>query len=237
MKSIMLYLATIILLAACAQAPVATETLPSETATETLAPVAPTGAATVGVTPTNAPVPGTVNVANASCRMGPGGAYLLRVVLHDGDAVDILGQMELNANWILVRVTESAADCWINTGLVEFTGDSAFNVVSDPHIVLPYSDYYSPLRGVIATRNGDVVRVRWEPMALREGDAPEQTPYVLAAWVCQNGNFVFRSTGAEEFSLFIRDEQNCTESSHGLILGAEKHGYTMPVVVDWPRTR
>ena len=222
------------LLAACAQAPEATEALAPETATETIAVAAPSATAIVGVTPTNAPVPGTVNVANASCRVGPGGAYLLREIVHDGDEVEILATMDLNANWILIRVIPSSANCWINTDLIDFPAESAFNIVSDPHIVLPYSDYYSPLRGVRATRNGDVVRVRWEPIVVRQGDELEETPYVLAAWVCQNGNFVFRSTGTEEFSVFIRDEQNCTESSHGLMLGAEKHGYTMPVVVDWP---
>ena len=233
-KPIVFVLVAAGIMSACVQARVATETLPSETATETLAPVAPTETATVGVTPTNAPVPGTVNVANASCRVGPGGAYLLREIVHDGDEVEILATLDLNANWILIRVIPSSANCWINTDLIDFPAESAFNIVSDPHIVLPYSDYYSPLRGVRATRNGDVVRVRWEPIVVRQGDELEETPYVLAAWVCQNGNFVFRSAGTEEFSVFIRDEQNCTESSHGLMLGAEKHGYTMPVVVDWP---
>lgn len=223
-------------ISACTTAPTPTDIIASETATETIAAAtaAPIATATVGVTPTAAPVAGTVNVANASCRVGPGGAYLLRAVLHEGDAVEILGQMELNANWILIRVTETSANCWINTGLVEFAEGSALNVIGDPHIVLPYSTYYSPLRGVIATRNGDTVRVRWEPIVLREGDEVKNTPYVLAAWVCQNGSFVFRSAGTAEFSIFIRDEQGCSESSHGLVMGAEKRGYTLPVVVDWP---
>lgn len=226
----------VVFISACTSTLTPTETVAAETVTETVAPIAalPSATATAGVTPTAAPVPGTVNVANASCRVGPGGAYLLREVLHERDAVEILGQMELNANWVLIRVTASLANCWINTGLVDFAVESALNLINDPHIVLPYSDYYSPLRGVIATRNGDVVRVRWQPMVLREGDEIEETPYVLAAWVCQNGNFVFRSAGTEEFSVFIRDEQDCDQSSHGLVMGAEKQGYTLPVVVDWP---
>ncbi len=173
-------------------------------------------------------------MANASCRVGPGGPYMMRQVLHDGAAVEILGQMDLNANWILLRVTETSSLCWINTNLVDYAANSAFNLINDPHIVLPYTTYYSPLRGVIATRNGDVVRVRWDPLVLREADQTEGTPYVLAAWVCQNRNFVFRSAGTEEFAVFIRDEAGCDQSSHGLVMGAEKHGYTLPVVVDWP---
>ncbi len=223
------------LVTACAQAPEATATLPAEPATETVtATVFPFSTATIGIVPTLAPVAGTVNVANASCRVGPGGGYLIRQVIHTSDAVEILGEMKLNANWILVRITETSALCWINSGLIDHPADSVFNTINDPHIVLPYTTYYSPLRGVIATRNGDVVRVRWDPLVLREGDQTAETPYILAAWVCQNGNFVFRSAGTREFAVFIRDEPGCDQSSHGLIMGTEKHGYTQPVVVDWP---
>ena len=227
-------LAMVLLLSACSPAPAATETPtiePTETVTATLAPFA---TATRDIQPTTAPVSGTVNVTNASCRVGPGGGYLLRQILHSGDAVEVLGQMDLNGNWILVRVTETGANCWINTSLVDYPAESAFNPISDPHIVLPYTTYYSPLRGVIATRNGDIVRVRWDPLILREADQIDETPYILAAWVCQNGAFVFRSAGTDEFAVFIRDERGCDQSSHGLVIGAEKHGYTLPVVVDWP---
>jgi hypothetical protein len=208
----------------------------AETPTETVPAVIITSepTATIGIQATLAPVPGTVNVANGSCRMGPGGGYLLRQILHQGDAVEVRASLDLNTNWILVRVSESGANCWVNTDFIDFPADSSFNIISDPHIVLAYSTYYSPLRGVVATRNGGVVRVRWDPMILREDDQFEDTHYVLAAWVCQNGQFVFRSAGSNEFAVFIRDEQGCDESSHGLVMGAEKHGYTMPVVVDWP---
>jgi hypothetical protein len=234
-RSVFALIIICIIISACTSAPAATETQtvnpPAETITDTAAPIA---TATISIQPTSAPVPGTVNVANVSCRVGPGGGYLLRQVLHSSDAVEVLGQMELNGNWVLIRVTETSANCWVNTGVVDYPADSTFNVISDPHIVLPYTNYYSPLRGVIATRNGDVVRVRWDPLILREADAITETPYVLAAWVCQNGTFVFRSAGTDEFAVFIRDERGCDQSSHGLVMGAEKHGYTMPVVVDWP---
>jgi hypothetical protein len=146
--------------------------------------------------------------------------------------------MDLNVNWVLVQVADSGTKCWINTSLVNTLAESessfTFNIITDPHIILPYTTYYSPLRSVIATRNGDTVRVRWEPLVLRDADKTNETPYILAAWVCQNGTFVFRTAGTDEFAVFIRDETGCDESSHGLVIGAEKHGYTIPVVVDWP---
>ena len=225
----------VFLVAACTGSATETVIAPTELVADTPAPTATLPAtATVGIQPTLAPVPGTINVENASCRVGPGGGYLLRQVLHDGAAVEITATLDLNTNWVLVRVADSGSLCWINTNLIDFPTDSAFNIVNDPHVVLPYSSYYSPLRGVTATRNEDVVRVRWDPLALREGDRIEDTPYVLAAWVCQNGEFVFRAVGTREFAVFIRDEQGCEQSSHGLVMGAEKHGYTAPVVVDWP---
>ena len=228
-----IFLFLVFIISACSSAPEATATATQIPATETAA-VPPSETPTAGITATLAPVSGEVDVANASCRVGPGGGYLLRAVLHTGDAVEILGQMERNANWILVRVVATSANCWINTSLVEFPAEGGFNIIRDPHIVLPYSDYYSPLRGVTATRNGDIVRVRWDPMVLRKGDDPEDTHFVLVAWVCQNGNFVFRTAGTDEFAVNIRDETGCSELSHGMVLGAEKRGYTQPVQVQWP---
>jgi hypothetical protein len=141
--------------------------------------------------------------------------------------------MELNANWILVRPTNQAA-CWINTDLVQASQDGPFNPISDPHAVLPMTSYYSPLRNVTATRTGNVVRVRWDPLILREDDESQQTPYVLEAWVCQNGEYVFRAFGTEEFGIRVIDESGCEAQSRGQVAGAEIHGYTNWVPVPWP---
>jgi hypothetical protein len=154
-------------------------------------------------------------------------------VLYEGDAAEIRGQMELNENWVLISTVAFPAGCWINTDLLSF-GEAEFNILSDPHIVLPMTTYYSPLRGVTATRSGDVVRVRWDPLILREGDDSLQTPYVVEAWVCQNGVFVFRAYGTDEYAVRIVDEEGCAETSRAQVAGAEINGYTDWVTVQWP---
>lgn len=141
--------------------------------------------------------------------------------------------MELNSNWILIR-TADLTNCWINTDLVQASQDGPFNQITDAHVAMPMSGYYSPLRNVTATRTGNVVRVRWDPLVLREDDKSLQTPYVLEAWVCQNGEFVFRAFGTEEFGIRVIDEADCTEPSRGQVAGAEIHGYTNWVTVPWP---
>lgn len=224
----------IIILAACASDAIATETTAIETVTASPTTQA-SQTAPVVIVATSAPVPGEVNVGQASCRVGPGGAYLLHSILREGDAVEIVGVMELNENWILVHVVaQNGAGCWINTQLIEFAEGSAFGLITDPHVVLPISDYYSPLRGVATRRNGDVVTVRWDPLVLRDGDDSEQTPYLVEAWVCQNGEFVFRTYGAEGYSVKIQDEDSCSERSHGRVAGAEKNGYTSWAIIPWP---
>lgn len=220
------------LLAACASEAPATPTAAVETSTAaaTVTP-RPTASPThaVGL----APVDATVAVGTVSCRVGPGGGYLLRTVLREGEAVQILGQMELNSNWVLIATAEFPAGCWVNTSVLSFD-DAPLNTITDPHRVLPVTTYYSPLRNVRATRTGDVVRVRWDPMILRDGDDSLQTPYVVEAWVCQNGEFVFRTFGTEEYGIQIRDEDGCEQESRGQVAGAEKSGYTMWVSIPWP---
>ncbi len=220
------------LLAACASEAPATPTH----AIETAKPVA-TAAAQPTVSPTLAvglpPVAATVAVGTVSCRVGPGGGYLLRTVLREGDSVQILGQMELNDNWVLIATAEFPAGCWVNTSVLDFA-EALLNTITDPHRVLPVTTYYSPLRNVRATRNGDVVRVRWDPMILRDGDDSLQTPYVVEAWICQNGEFIFRTFGTEEYGVQIRDEDGCAQDSYGQVAGAEKAGYTMWTSIPWP---
>lgn len=225
--------AVIILLGACS-APPETE-IAVETATVTSSPL-PAATSTESPAPVAAllqPVPGVVSVGQASCRVGPGGVYLLSDVLHKGDALEVLGIMELNENWLLVRSLDQPA-CWINTELVSRDSAAALNVISDPHTVLPMTSYYIPLRNVTATRSGNVVRVRWDPLVLREGDDSLQTPYVLEAWVCQNGEYVFRAFGTEEYGIRVIDESGCEQQSHGQVAGAEIRGYTNWVTVPWP---
>lgn len=221
------------LLAACSSPAAPTPTTAAEIATAPATQAQPSATPVAALQATLAPLPAQLSVGTASCRMGPGGAYLLVTVLREGDAVNILGQMELNENWVLVATNERPAGCWINTSSLEFE-ETELNVIDDAHRVMAFTSYYSPLRNVTATRNGDVVRVRWDPLVVRAGDDALQTDYVVEAWVCQNGAFVFRAVGTNEYGLQIRDEQGCDEESHAQAAGVEINGYTQWIAIPWP---
>lgn len=225
--------------------PTATFTLtPSATATATKT-ATPTQTETPTITPTASetlpPTPdfvwGTVNVAQASCRFGPGGGYLLRTTLFEGDMVEILGHMELNENWwFLHNVDRPNFNCWVSQELIDLGGDRAkIFPIADPHLVLPFTTQpYTALRGVSATRSGNIVTIRWEDFQWLAGDQSNQDKFLIEAWVCQNSEFVFRAYGTNDTSIEIQDEPTCDEPSHARAFGSDKHGYTNWVQVPWP---
>ncbi len=108
-------------------------------------------------------------------------------------------------------------------------------VIPDPHIVLPWTTQpYEALYGVSAIRTGNIVTVRWEPFDWLPGDESGQNKYLVEAWVCQDGQFVFRAYGTNQTFVEIQDEQTCTEESRGLAFGSDKHGYTNWKTIPWP---
>ncbi|MEX1246838.1 MAG: hypothetical protein WEA61_00010 [Anaerolineales bacterium] len=247
-------LAVALLAAGCA-APEPTATprpgatlLPTDTPTVTLTPTdtpTPTETATPTITltpsatlsPTPGFVWGVINVEMASCRFGPGGGYLLRTTLYEGDVVEILGHMELNENWWFLHTVERPDfNCWVSQELIDLGGDrNLIYPIDNPHLVLPYTTQpYAPLKGVSASRNGNVVTVRWEPFDWLPGDQSGQYKYLVEAWVCQEGEFVFRAYGTNQTFVEVQDEQSCDEQSHARAFGADKHGYTNWVQVPWP---
>ena len=47
-------------------------------------------------------------------------------------------------------------------------------------------------------RHGDEVVISWDPLYLRAGDDSEWFPYLVEAWVCQDGRLVFTPLGSYE---------------------------------------
>lgn len=249
-------LVTAALLGACsALAPEPTVT-PTATDTPTLTPSATATASrtptvTVTLTPSITPTPsatlpptpsfnwGTINVDMASCRYGPGGGYLLASTLYKGDTVEVQGHMERNENWWFVSLEQfgRTRKCWVSQELITLGVDrSLIFPIDNPHLVLPYTTQpYEPLKGVNARRSGNIVTVYWEPFEYLPGDDSLQNKYLVEAWVCQNGEFVFRAYGTNNTSIEIHDEKgNCSEASYARAFGSDKHGYTGWVGVPWP---
>lgn len=206
-----------------------TET-PTRTSTFTPTEI-PTLTPTLTPIPTLGPLKGRVIVDRLSCRFGPGVMYLFRFSVYG--KINVIGRME-GSSWLLVKASRSAEPCWVNGDYMTIEGDVVSLEVKDPHIVLPWSPYYGPLTGVSAVRNGDEVTVFWDPLYLRAGDDSLQIPYVVEAWVCQGGEFVFSPVGSYALAAKVIDERGCYEQSHARVFAAEKHGYTQWVNVPWP---
>jgi hypothetical protein len=149
--------------------------------------------------------------------------------------MEILGRMEYS-NWILVQAAGGSNRCWVNGApeFVQIDGDRNALQPVDPHIVIAWSPYYSALSGVSATRSGNVVTVSWNGIQLRAGDDSEQTPYIVEAWVCRDGEPVFEALGTYSNALEVVDEGGCEIQPHARVAAAEKHGYTPFIEVPWP---
>ena len=177
-------------------------------------------------------------VERLSCRFGPGAMYLFKFSVFQDTVLEIIGRME-RSSWILVQAVGGSNACWVNgsEAYMEVRGDIHAVAPTDPHAVLAWSPYYDALTGVSAIREGDVVTVFWDQLVLRAGDSSEQVPYVVEAWVCQDGEIVFAPVGAYALAAEVIDEPGCAEPSYARVMGVEKHGYTQWRVVDWPQAR
>ena len=159
--------------------------------------------------------------------------YLYKYGLVGESNLEVIGRNQAGT-WIMIQAIGGSNPCWVKADLLELTGDVMALEPQDPHEIMAWSPYYAPLTGVWAARDGDIVTVSWDPLVLRAGDDAEQVPYVLEAWVCQDGELVFSPVGSYTEAASVTDEAGCEEESHGRVMGAEKHGYTKPVWVPWP---
>lgn len=199
------------------------------TLTQTETPI-PSLTPTSSLTPTYAILRGKV-LQQANCRYGPGAPYLYKYGLYPDTVLEIIGRTDAGT-WVVVRAIDGTNPCWVKADLLEIRGEVMS--VTPMYLELPRSPYYGAMTNVSAKREGDEVIVSWGGIQLRPGDDSEQTPYVIEAWVCRNGELEFTPVGSYGFSTTIRDEAGCEQPSHGRIAAAEKHGYTAWVEIAWP---
>jgi hypothetical protein len=218
--------------------PQPTPTVPSTatalpSSTPTLAPTA-TDAPTASPIPTYVKLRGEVMVEQAVCHYGPGAPYLYKYGVYQGNNLEIIGRIELGT-YIKVQAIGGKNPCWVNPEWMKITGDiKDVQPIAPDDVGLPQSPYYGPLTGVSAQRQDNEVTVSWNPLELRAGDDSLQVPYLIEAWVCQNGQFAFTPFGSYKTTLKIQDEPGCAEPSHARVYAAEKHGYTRLVEIPWP---
>jgi hypothetical protein len=203
--------------------------LPTDTPTPTDTP-SPTETPTPSFSPTPVFLRGKV-LQLSNCRYGPGAAYLYKYALIEGSNLEIIGRNE-KGSWLLVRAIGGNNPCWVNAELMEARGE--IKDLSFTSLPLPMSPYYGPLTGASATRSGAEVTLSWHPLVLRAGDDSEQYPYLVEAWLCQDGELVFTPIGSYQTTIKVTDESGCEEPSRGRVYGVEKHGYTRFLEFPWP---
>lgn len=212
---------------------------PSPTALPTSSPTA-TATVTPTATPTATPIPtyiklrGKVIIEQAVCHYGPGAPYLYKYGVYKDSNLEILRRVEYG-NYIEIQAIGGNNPCWVREDYLEIKGSLLdLEPVNAEDVHLPISPYYTPPTGVSARRDGDMVTVFWHPLVLRPGDDSEQVPYIVEAWVCQDGQYIFLPVGSYQTAAQVRDEAGCALPSHGFLIAAEKHGYTWRVKIPWP---
>ncbi len=189
----------------------------------------PSSTATASITPTYSILRGTVK-EQSNCRYGPGAAYLYKYGLYAENTLQVIGRND-SGTWILVQAIGGNNPCWLKASLMEIKG----NVMdlAPATLPLPQSPYYGPLTGVASQRAGDSVTISWNQLSLKAGDDSLQYPYLVEAWLCQDGKLIFSPIGSWETVVTVTDEPGCSEASHARVYGVEKHGYTRWVEVPW----
>ena len=202
----------------------------TSTATSTLTPTQ-----TATLIPTYIVLRGEVNVAHVSCFYGPHKSYLYKYGLVGGSNLEIIGR-NIDTNYIEIRAIGGTNPCWMNLEWMDVEGDiNNVRPIPATEVVLPQSPYYGPVSGVKASREGDQVTISWNYLAISPGKDSLQFPYLIESWVCQDGNLRFLPVGSWQTITAITDQPGCNEASHARLYGVEKHGYTTPVEIPWPR--
>lgn len=214
--------------------------VPISTATAAPSPTvtaAPTATATIP--PTAVPtyvekLRGKVIVDQAVCHYGPGAPYLYKYGVYRDSNLELLRRSE-GGNYVEIQAIGGNNPCWVRVDYFEIKGDWLdLQPVRFDAVRIPISPYYASPGGASARRDGNEVTVFWNALNLRAGDDSLQTPYIVEAWVCQNGQNVFVPAGSWGGAVTIVDEPGCAEPSYGYFIAAEKHGYTGRVAVPWP---
>jgi hypothetical protein len=165
----------------------------------------------------------------ANCRYGPGTAYLYAYGLFPGNSGKVWGRTA-SGSWLWVEPDGINYSCWVAASVIDVVGDvTALRVTS---VRLPHSTLYGPPPWVKAERKGDEVTITWGKVSMTEDD---DRGYLIEANVCQDGNLVWVAVQTYDTTYTLTDEKTCSERSSGLLYTVEKHGYTDPVKIPWPK--
>jgi hypothetical protein len=165
---------------------------------------------------------------NANCRFGPGLAYMHAITVYEGEKGEVHGRNP-SGTWLYIKPESWKNRCWVSEIVVDVVGDIFTVVPNRPW--LPYTTFVKKPKNVQAVRNGNRVTVTWDAMKVKPEDA---RGYLLEVTLCANGNLYDDAVHTDGTSYTFMDDTNCSGNSKGKLYGAEKHGYTDPVKIQWP---
>jgi len=201
------------------------------TPTETLTPT-PTFTPTITATPTYAFPTVTVN-KQAHCRYGPSVAYLHAADLFIGDTGTVRGRY-IYSNWLYIKFDKLNYFCWVAPSVVDVAGDVKQIAYKELDLQSIGSNMYGPPTGVSVVRVGKDVLISWNQVNMTKDD---DRGYLLELFVCQNGNYIWWTDSYPDqykTSYEVRDEAGCSLPSSGKLYTVEKHGFSQPVILNWP---
>ena len=219
-----------------------TTAVPSQTSTPT---IATTLTATITVTPSITPSPTITSTPTfafptvavnkqAHCRYGPSVAYLHAADLYPGDQGTVRGRY-IYSNWLYVRFDKLNYSCWVAPSVVEVVGDIAKVNYTELNLQSIGSNQYGPPNNVTAIRDGDQVTISWDQVEMTKD---KDRGYLLELFVCQNGVYIWWTDSyPDQFTTTytVKDEAGCAQPSSGLLYTVEKHGFSEPAIIPWPK--
>lgn len=213
--------------------PTATPTgTPTRTPTRTSTP-APVLTPTISATPTFAFPTVTVN-KQAHCRYGPSVAYLHAADLYPGDVGTVRGRY-IYSSWLYIKFDKLNYFCWVAPSVVDVVGDVSNIAYKELNLQSIGSNMYGPPKNVTAVRNGNKVTISWDQVKMTQDD---DRGYLLELFVCQDTIFFWwTDSHPDQFttSYTVRDEAGCAQPSSGKLYTVEKHGFSDPVNIPWPK--
>ena len=171
---------------------------------------------------------------NAHCRYGPAKAYLHAADLLIGDT-GVIGGRYANSWWLLIKPDKQEYWCWASPQVLEIEGDIATLLYTEPNLQSVGSNMYGPPQNVVATRKGDEVTISWDALWMTEDD---DRGYLLEMFVCQDGHYIWWPASTPNYwdnDYTVKDEAGCHAASWGRIYTVEKHGFSTPVEIVWPK--
>jgi hypothetical protein len=160
-------------------------------------------------------------------------AYLYRWGLYPGDTADVRGR-NWDGSWLWIHPSNLPPknNCWASKIVLNETLDNA--LIPFVTVALPHTTFAGPPGNVTAVRKGDHVTVNWGEVPLSD---EKRRGYLLEAMVCENSALFPLIVQTDKPTYTFRDDLDCKSPSSALLYTAEKHGYSDPVKVPWPKRK